>query len=365
MNWCSEIYRGLFILPSGEKSVEISPCCQAHTSIICNSEFNFYDSTILNKFRTENVEHIQSNECQRCWKSETHGQHSKRQSAIDFYNITYGDTTVELNSLEYNVNWACNLACIMCSANFSSTWARELEYSELQINKQDKIFHTQNKILEKVDLSKLKRIHFNGGEPLINDDHCKVLEKIQTLDECKITYNTNGTKLPTKKALEYWNKAKVVRLFFSIDAIEGPFEYIRWHAKWDNIQKNIEWYINESPSNVMFGLNVTIGGYNLLEVKDVYDWYQSTLPANRSGDQSDFNWQQVYSNEYDYKYLAQNIKEKAIQMLTPIPDLNSIRISIEKNFDVLPSYKWIDKLNIIDARRQTNWKDVLKIGRFY
>lgn len=364
MSWCPEIYRGLFISPDGEKNIRISPCCQSHTSIIHNTDFNFYNSDVLNKFRTENIEHIQSKECQRCWESEMYNQYSKRQSAIDFYNIKHRDTTVELNSLEYNVNWACNLACIMCSANSSSTWARELEYSELQIIKQDKISHTQNKILEKVDLSKLKRIHFNGGEPLINNDHCRILEKIQTLDECKITYNTNGTKLPTEKALKYWDRAKVVRLFFSIDAIEKPFEYIRWGAKWNDIQKNIEWYINESPSNVMFGLNVAIGGYNLLEVKDVYDWYQTILLVNRSGDQSDFNWQRV-NGVYDYDNIDRNIKEKAIQAFESIPDLKVLQSSVEQGFDIPSSDKWIDKLNIIDARRQTNWRKALKIGEFY
>jgi molybdenum cofactor biosynthesis enzyme MoaA len=48
----------------------------------------------------------------------------------------------------------------------------------------------------------VKKIHFNGGEPLLNDDQLGLLLKLEKQDVLKnvfISYNTNGTVMPSKK----------------------------------------------------------------------------------------------------------------------------------------------------------------------
>lgn len=363
MTWCPEIFRSVFLHPNGSDSVKIAPCCQAHESEIKNKNFDFTNNEFLNKLRDENANGVKSDECGRCWESEDNNLYSRRQSSIDFYSdVEFGSTDVELNTLDFNVNWACNLACIMCSPEYSSTWAQELKHSQTNIDIQNKKFHTQNKILLNMDLSKLKLVHFNGGEPLINDEHCEVLDQID-LSGCKITYNTNGTKYPTSRALELWQKAKSVRVFFSINAIESPFEYIRWNASWSDTQNNIKRFIAEAPSNVMFGLNVTVGAYNLLEMCDLWNWYQTELLTNREGDLTNFNWQVAYN--FNHTDVTQDAKDKALDMLYPIKGLTSLYNSIRAGYDVKPSDKWINKLDIIDKRRGTNWRKTLAIGKFY
>jgi MoaA/NifB/PqqE/SkfB family radical SAM enzyme len=328
-----------------------------------NDDFKFTNFAPLNNIRTENSNGIKSENCNRCWKAEDNDMYSKRQSAIDFYkDVPFNSDTVELNSLEFNVNWACNLACIMCSPEYSSTWAQELKYSQTKIDIQNKKFHTQNTILSKLDLSNIKRVHFNGGEPLINDEHCNVLEQIK-LSDCKITYNSNGTKFPSKRALELWKQSKMVRVFFSIDATGSPYEYIRWNAGWKHTQNVIKRFMNETPSNVMFGLNVTVGSYNLLEICDLWKWFQDNLATNREGDPSDFNWQTAYN--FNHKYVIQDVKDTALNELVKINELTSLYNSIQSDYSVIPSNDWINELNTIDKRRRTNWRTSLKIGKFY
>lgn len=352
-SWCPEIHRGLFLHPVGKNSVGVSPCCQSEIETIANTEFDFNTDPYLSSLRRER----RPAACHRCWSLEDQGGYSKRQSSIDFYQKAPSNE-IELNSLEYNVTWACNLACIMCGPNNSSAWARELGVTA----QFDKITQTKNEIIQRLDKSKLRRIHFNGGEPLINDEHVGLLEQVEILDQCKITYNTNATILPSDKAMAAWERSKMVRLFFSIDAAEDAFEYIRWPGRWSTIQHNVQWFIDHCPSNVMFGLNVTVGTYNLLELADLHDWYLDTMHENREGDQSDFCWQLAYN--FDPCWATETVKQHAIDTLKDRVTFSPL-ISRLKNTQSHESDSWTKKLDKIDNRRKLDWRAVLKIGKYY
>jgi hypothetical protein len=350
LTWCPELYRGLFIHPVGKNDIQVAPCCQATPSKV-HGEFNFETDAYLTTLRNTQ----KPDACKRCWETEKSNGYSKRLAAIDYYGIEESNT-VELNALEYNVTWACNLACVMCGPHYSSTWTTELNLEK----DYNKITQTQNKIVQNLDKTKVNRVHFNGGEPLINNEHIKVLQQIETLENCKVTYNTNGTKLPNDQTLALWEKAKTVRLFFSIDATEQAFEYIRWPGKWDELCQNIEWFISNSPSNVMFALNVTVGAYNLLEIDKVWDWYEQTIPTNREGDKTDFVWQPAHN--YNFCHLTSEVKEVAKDRLKVYNGLKSLYNSITSSDS---NDSWIQKLNDIDARRKTSWRNTLEVGKFY
>lgn len=354
MNYCPEIHHGLFLYPNGHDEVHYAPCCQADFVTIDNNNFDFQNSEFLNQIRKENLQGVRSKTCNRCWQAEDNGNTSKRQSSLEFAIDKKG-----LEILEYNVNWACNLACIMCGPQCSSTWAKELGIK----NNLDKIDRRKNIILESLDLSNLKRIHFNGGEPLINEDHVTALEKIDNIAKTKITYNTNGTKLPSKRAMKYWEKSEVVRLFFSIDATESSFEYIRYPGKWNTIVKNMEWFLQNSPSNVLFGLNVTFGAYNILEAVSLYNWFEKNLATNREGDASEFCWQIAYN--FDYKHLPEQIKQDALISLKDCENLKSLYNSIEVTMNDIPNNNWMIKLDELDSRRKTSWRKALNIGKYF
>ena len=352
-SWCPEIYRGLFLHPVGKNAVGVAPCCQADTQTTVNSEFDFLTDTYLDTLRTQSKPAA----CHRCWHTEDLGGYSKRQSSIDFYKKEPSNQ-IELNALEYNVVWACNLACIMCGPQNSSSWARELNVTD----QYDRADQTKNDIIKKLDKSKLSRIHFNGGEPLINDEHIKLLDQVEVLDQCKITYNTNGTCLPSDRVLAAWEKSKMVRLFFSIDATADAFEYVRWPGRWATIQNNVQWFIDRSPSNVMFGLNVTVGTYNVLELADLHDWYLTAMPKNREGDQSDFCWQIAYN--FDPRWAIEDVKQEVIDVLKNREPFDSL-IAYLENTKSHESDSWTHKLDTIDHRRKLDWRAVLKIGKYY
>jgi len=362
-NWCPEVYRNLFIDKHNNDCVRIAPCCQAESAIESADTFDFVSSPYLRKYRQQFDSNERAPGCHRCWQAEDVGLCSRRQSAIEFYNMPV-DRTVLLEGVDHSATWACNLACIMCSPFSSSTWAAELSTTEQELHRIGRSFPKYNNYLNQLDLTNIKKLHFNGGEPLRNNEHVKLLNKLMqqgNFNNVLLSYNTNGTTMPSAKTVDMWSKARAVRIYFSIDATDSAFEYIRYQAKWSEVSANMLKMRDQLPSNVMFGINVTVGCYNIFETVDVLHWFNQNLATNIEGDASDFTWQS--SQGYCIKYLSERAIIPVAEYIDAIPELSSLATYIQ--FERDPSDEWTNKLEQIDRRRGTNWRQTLKIGKYY
>lgn len=199
---------------------------------------------------------------------------------------------------------------------------------------------------------------------MLNDDQVSLLEKLDEqgiLSDVFISYNTNASIYPSDRLIDLWQRSRLVKLFLSIDAVEQAFEYIRWPAVWSAVEKNILRMKKELPSNVMFGFNITVGSYNIFEIKAVKQWIDQNLSCNREGDSSDFNWQ--IADNFDPKWLHKDIKQLAIMQLDGVVD--SITAYLESYIEHSSSDHWIEMLDRIDFKRGTRWKKQLLIGNYY
>ena len=220
-------------------------------------------------------------------------------------------------------------------------------------------------LLDAVDMQHIKKIHFNGGEPLLNNEHTDLLLRLEqqgVLKDVFISYNTNGTQMPNEKTIELWSKARLVKLFFSIDAIGPAFEYIRWPANWNQTSKNMLDMKQSLSSNVMFGFNSAVGSYNLFEMIDVWNWFDQNISTNREGDESDFCWQFV--TNFDIKHLPLRIKIEAIDQLSKISALQGVSNYIESTLAHAEDPVWMQQLSQLDLTRNTNWKNSLYIAKY-
>ena len=365
-NWCPEVYRSLFVDRYNNDQILVAPCCQASASIESVDQFDFNTSPTLAQYRKQFDQGLKPVGCNSCWNVEALGHKSRRLSAIEFFKLESKSNTVELQSIDHSATWACNMACVMCGPNNSSLWATELEYNAEQLTAIGRKFQKDNSILDQLDLASVKKIHFNGGEPFLNDHQLALLQRLEEQNVLKnlfISYNTNGSIYPSDKIIEFWSKSRLVKLFFSIDATGAAYEYIRWPGKWTEVSNNIRRMREQLPGNVMFGLNVTVGNYNLLELNELWQWFQSTVADNRQGDLSDFNWQ--LANNFDPKNARPDIKQAVIEQLTGIDSLAGIVEYLKTTLNYSANDNWIDKFNKIDCRRNTNWQNNLKIGKYY
>jgi hypothetical protein len=217
-------------------------------------------------------------ECNFCKVREEKGMHSPR---LDSFRLTSTSDKVEIGegiSLEFQIDRDCNGACLICGSWNSTTWD---QYTTQTINK--KTFSIKNnednveiwlkQVLDTVKFDKVRNITFLGGEPLRTDTHFRILqevEKVQNLNNVRVTYITNGSAKPTTEQLEVWSKLAHVNLHFSLDAIDEHFNYLRWPLQWSQVEKNIKYIIDlELPNLTMTG-SYTLTPFNIF-YHDRYD----------------------------------------------------------------------------------------------
>lgn len=312
---CLDPYKNLNIVSRNNK-LEISACClhPMHHA----EKIDFYNDVKLDGLRQEWAQGKFPSSCNACKISEDQFGSSRRTGSNNWYKDNNLDNTnVELVRLDYWTGDLCNLACAICSPINSSVWKQELNLP-IEIKKVN-----SNVFWKDIDLSKLKFIHFNGGEPLLSKEHVNFLESIPNKNSVHITYNTNGTILPIQQLSDLWAEFKLVQLDFSIDDVDKRFEYQRYPATWKQIVNNLEWYVNNASHNCMFAVNTTISVLNQHNLDSLDKWLAVNFNSNRFTDKVEFRKQLAYG--------VLSIEN---------PDLISIK-----------SY-----LNNLDQRRGTNWQ---------
>ena len=304
--------------------------------------------------------------CHRCYKEESNGFKSRRQSSSELYETFLNDTDLSLavsgpTGLDYSVgNW-CNLKCVICGPDNSSSWISD--YKKMY-PLQDVSRYTARKTqtLEIQDdniLINVKSIHFHGGgEPLLSDTHIKLLQRIDQvkgLADVRVFYNTNGTVKVSDEVLHLWEKCRLIELYFSIDDVGTRFEYQRTGADWAVVTDNIQWYYHNMPHNHMFNINCVWGYLNLYYLDQLYDWYQQHLSSNRYGDPCNLIFQSAIGS-FGIKHLDSVTLSMLSQKFKHYPSLLKLLDGI-----VASTYthnKFWQAIDQIDNVRNTNFKDL-------
>lgn len=356
----------MFVNRYNDDHIRVAPCCQAQSRLEPVEGFDFRDSPYLQELRAKFGQGLKPSECSKCWDVERLGHKSRRQSAIEFFDLPDPSEHVILESIDYSATWACNLACIMCGEINSSSWAKEIGLTRGQLKDLGRLFQKNNSIVDRLDTRHVKKIHFNGGEPMLNDDQYALFKRLDdqgVLGNVFASYNTNGTVMPSDKIIDLWARARLIKLFFSVDATDRAFEYVRYPGKWEAIEANILTMKENLPDNVIFGINVTVGTYNVLELKALREWFNKILRTNRAGDPSDFCWQFAYN--YDPIWLLPEAKQKAIEDLVNIEEYQGIVSYLSESINYIADHSWTQSLDKIDRRRGTSWRTTLSIGKYY
>lgn len=181
----------------------------------------------------------------------------------------------ELKSIDFRFNNLCNFKCRMCFPDYSSRIAAELikidtgiaesipnplqipgEVDEFAYNEFKKHYNT------------IREIYFAGGEPLIQENHWKILEDLVQQDrakDIKLIYTTNGSTLTfnDKKVTDYWAKFSAVNVLISLDAEGKAAEYWRDGTKWTQILMNLDSLNKLYLPNVFVGIISSIGWPNV------------------------------------------------------------------------------------------------------
>lgn len=260
-------YQNFCVLPffayeTDEQSLRNIHCCR------------WPDNTDVKEVRQSILDNKKHVACASCWKVEAAQGISERMvhnRTMDYLLDTdidilaqqacSGDIAVRMLKL-YTSN-ICNGLCVTCGPTASTAW-QKLESHPLVYNKIQKI--------PDVDFKQLRYLSLVGGEPLLEKNNWVILEKLKSLGNTDIfvTIVTNGTidlNKHNKKLLESFSS---LNFCLSIDGLNDCYQYLRYPARWQDIEKNIRSY-REITDNI--SVSTMISNINVFQVKQMKEWF--------------------------------------------------------------------------------------------
>ena len=366
-NYCPDLYYGLYLEKFDQNQTKICNCClQPRNGPVDHLTF---DHNYLERDRQylETTGELPPS-CKLCTDAEKIGIISKRINLIhqrDYNNMHY-DTTPILQDLNYNCDNICNIKCITCDSSNSSAWIED----EVKMGKRKefKIKHTKhNDLTFDLDLSQLRLVVFNGGEPLMTMDHFKVLDYIISQGKAGgvvLNYNTNATFPITDLMRDYWKQFYHVQLQSSIDGTGESFYYSRFPAKWEEVTKNLLQYKSEVTLSFSTSMAVTVGVHNILYIDDILNWanahgFAVAFNANAQGMLNLKNFPPAHK-----EYLLDYLRNLPDYLKIPGGSVTDIRVALTKIVETLVSpdntdTEWVRYLDQMDGIRNTKWRTSL------
>jgi len=282
----------LHAYPTGEAY----PCCHAEMKYPVghckkNTLEEIWQGDAMKKLREDMLTETPNPACARCYEQEQSGFFSGRRSA----NKHHGHHIKKLETNPFEMTYwdirfsnLCNLRCRSCGHIFSSQWYQD------QAKLAGPEWKTRNQVLnyagrteldmwEQLEphLEHVEQIYFAGGEPLLMEEHYRILDELvkRQLFHVRLIYNTNftHTDLKGRSVFEYWKQFDSVAVGASLDASGARGEYIRKGTIWDIVEQNRRDMLEICP-RVDFYISPTLSIMNAWHLPDFHrDWVDRGL----------------------------------------------------------------------------------------
>lgn len=322
-SFCPAPWTSIQIDPSGS----FRPCCYYAAPIRRDdgSPFHASDTTLREVWESDDLQRIRDAhvagerivECDRCWRVEDSGGHSKR---LGFVGTTHDiwpeirDGRAVLHSLELNVSNRCNLMCRTCgpeqSASLLPEQQRILRRLSGWLAKDDSSGDTavedsrwraiaRSPMKERLRtmpvsiasttepeslwneieplLTSLVRIDLLGGEPMLIRAYEELLDRCVRSGHAAhihLAFTTNGTIRP-ERWIELGRNFRCTTISVSLDAVGDRFEYMRHPASWDRVQANVRRMreaARVTPESLEVICNATLSMFNMLYIDELAMW---------------------------------------------------------------------------------------------
>jgi len=362
----------LHAYPTGEAY----PCCHAEMGVgqIGNCRSNtlaeIWNSAEQKQLRVDMLAETPNPTCGRCYEQEESGFFSGRKSANKHHghHVARVDNTdaaghvdqFEMTYWDLRFSNLCNLSCRSCGHIFSSSWYKD------QTELAGSAWASQNKplnyagrfatdlweqLIEHID--HVEQIYFAGGEPLMMEEHYRILEELERRGrfDVRLIYNTNftQTRLKDRTVFDYWRKFDSVAVGASLDASGPRGEYIRKGTDWAVVESNRRQMMEICP-RVDFYISPTLSIMNALHLPDFHrDWVEKGLLKPQ-----DLNVNILQDPAYlridiapaEYKQQIQSKYEQHLEWLRPLDQLNRATVGFESAITFMNS---TDNTHLLDT----------------
>jgi len=261
------------------------PCClgNAHHpvgNVKQNTMREVWNGDAMRQMRINMLNDQPCKECSDCYEQEEYGFASMRNNSNKNFgqHIAEIDATLpdgstpnfQLHYWDVRFSNICQLKCRSCGSIFSSRWYDDdvkLWGKELRPRVSFAGRHEED-IWEQMQehIPHLDQIYFAGGEPLIMEEHNRILklliEKGNT--NVRLIYNTNLNELCYKResVLDLWKQFPNVCVAASLDDMGDRAEIIRSGTDWKQVEQNIRDLKRECP-HIDFMISPTLSMMNI------------------------------------------------------------------------------------------------------
>ncbi len=266
--------------------------------------------------------------CEKCYMDERFGTRSARQRInlelghhSDREGLTAPDGTLSrltVTLLDVRFSNVCNLRCRTCDLRQSSAWmadARALglpaEGGPIQkpYDDWDSLWRQLEPLLEEG----LEEIVFLGGEPLIMEEHYRILNFLNARKrtDVRLSYVTNLSTLRSqgRDVIDLWSRFSDVRVTASLDGSGRRGEYLRKGLHWEAVVANREEMLRRCP-DVEFSISATLSIFNALHLPDFHREWSEVGYINRNA----FNLNVLLSPQvYCVRLLPAALKQRVLE----------------------------------------------------
>jgi sulfatase maturation enzyme AslB (radical SAM superfamily) len=276
---------------------EAYPCCHAEMrpGVIGNCRTQtleeIWHGEPLQRLREDMLAEREHPACTRCYEQEKSGFFSGRRSA----NKHHGHHIKKLESNPFELTYwdirfsnLCNLRCRSCGHIFSSQWYQDqARLAGGDWKERNTVLNyagrTGTDMWEQLEphLDYVEQIYFAGGEPLLMEEHYRILDELERRRrfDVRLIYNTNftHTDLKGRSVFDYWKKFQSVAVGASLDDMGARAEYIRKGTQWEVVTQNRRDMLAICPQ-VDFYISPTLSIMNALHLPQFHRaWVEQGL----------------------------------------------------------------------------------------
>lgn len=289
--------------------------------------------------------------CTACKINEDLGLKSQRHDR-NFKMSGKGD---KIEFIDLFIDRHCNLSCKTCGPWLSSSWQKIVEKNKfisfLKPDNKNNIDRPVLEILEDLDLSHLKKVKIQGGEPFLSKNFKPALDLILQKSKAEhLLIITNSTFFP-KNYIPLMEKFPKIDILLSIDGLDDVNKYIRHGSNWNRVESTAMKYqqLQSEKQNFHIAVNFTLCGLNLHQYIDVKKWCR------------DLNFD-FYLNllKYPDELSINSLPESYIQHLLQQKKLDDITImKLIQNRNTTNNTKLKNYLRQLDLAQKTDLKKIL------
>jgi radical SAM protein with 4Fe4S-binding SPASM domain len=371
------------------------PCCMSDMRYPVGNTRKHSLETIWNQDSMREIRQSMLNgsevlACSRCYEQEVSGFFSGRKSAnkhhghhIDRVDETQEDGSLERFEMTYwDIRFSnlCNLKCRSCGHIFSSQWYQDqVKLGGPEWKERNTVLNyagrTETDMWEQLapHLDYVEQIYFAGGEPLLMEEHYRILDELvrRKRFDVRLIYNTNftHTDLKGRSVFEYWSQFESVAVGASLDASGARGEYIRKGTDWAVVEQNRRDMMRICPE-VDFYISPTLSIMNAMHLPDFHrDWVEKGLLKPQDLNVNilqDPSYYRIDIATAEYKQQIKHKLEQHIEWLRPQDQLSRATVGFESAINFMmqtDNTHLIDtfwrKTHELDSIRKENILDVI------